>query len=43
MGVPDFFIGLKGGIENHCTRASLHSDSGRSDKNRCRGAESGRC
>ncbi len=25
--MPDFFIGLKGGIENHCTRASLHSDT----------------
>ncbi len=28
MGAPDCFIGLRGGVfENHCTRASLHSDT----------------
>ncbi len=27
MGAPDFFIGLRGGFEKHCTRASLHSDT----------------
>ncbi len=29
MGAPDFFIGLRegGGVKNHCTRASLHSDT----------------
>ncbi len=27
MGAPDFFIGLRGGSENYCTRASLHSDT----------------
>ncbi len=28
MGAPDFFYRFKGGgIENHCTRASLHSDT----------------
>ncbi len=27
MGAPDFFIGLRGGFEEHCTRASLHSDT----------------
>ncbi len=49
MGAPDFFIDLRGGgarpkkFENHCIRASLHSGSGRSDKNQCRGAKSGRC
>ncbi len=25
-GVPDFFYRF-GGVENHCTRASLHSDT----------------
>ncbi len=26
--MPDFFIGLRGGgVENHCTRASFHSDT----------------
>ncbi len=25
--MPDFFIGLRGGGEKHCTRASLHSDT----------------
>ncbi len=24
-GALDFFIGLRGGFEKHCTRASLHS------------------
>ncbi len=43
MGEPDFCIGLRGGFEKHCTRASLHSHSGRSDKNQCRGVKSGRC
>ncbi len=23
----DFFYRFKGGVENHCTRASLHSDT----------------
>ncbi len=49
-GAPDFFIGLGFGVwglgggvvEKHCTRASLHSDSGRSDQNQCRGVKSGR-
>ncbi len=27
MGAPDFFIGLRGGFEKHCTKASLHSDT----------------
>ncbi len=27
MGALDFFIGLRGGFEKHCTRASLHSDT----------------
>ncbi len=29
MGALDFFIGLGGGggVEKHCTRASLHSDT----------------
>ncbi len=27
MGKLDFFIGLRGGFEKHCTRASLHSDT----------------
>ncbi len=27
MGVPDCFMGLRGGFEKHCTRASLHSDT----------------
>ncbi len=31
MGAPDCFIGLRGGggggVEKHCTRASLHSDT----------------
>ncbi len=26
MGAPNFFIGLRG-VENHCTRASLQSDT----------------
>ncbi len=26
-GAPDCFIGLRGGVEKHCTRASLHSDT----------------
>ncbi len=26
-GAPDSFIGLRGGVEEHCTRASLHSDT----------------
>ncbi len=26
MGAPDFCIGLRG-VEEHCTRASLHSDT----------------
>ncbi len=25
--LKDFFIGLRGGFEKHCTRASLHSDT----------------
>ncbi len=25
--LKDFLIGLRGGFENHCTRASLHSDT----------------
>ncbi len=25
--MPDFCIGLRGGFEKHCTRASLHSDT----------------
>ncbi len=27
MGAPVYFIGLRGGVEKHCTRASLHSDT----------------
>ncbi len=27
MGAPDFFIGLREGGGEHCTRASLHSDT----------------
>ncbi len=27
MGAQDFLIGLRGGFEKHCTRASLHSDT----------------
>ncbi len=27
MGCRIFFIGLRGGFESHCTRASLHSDT----------------
>ncbi len=27
MGAPDCFIGLRGGFEKHCTRASLLSDT----------------
>ncbi len=26
-GAQDFLIGLRGGFEKHCTRASLHSDT----------------
>ncbi len=26
--LKDFLIGLRGGFENHCTRESLHSDTG---------------
>ncbi len=26
-GGTGFFIGLRGGFERHCTRASLHSDT----------------
>ncbi len=26
-GALDFVIGLRGGFEKHCTRASLHSDT----------------
>ncbi len=26
-GVQDCFMGLRGGFEKHCTRASLHSDT----------------
>ncbi len=31
------FKGGGGGVEKHCTRASLHSDSGRPDQSQCRG------
>ncbi len=27
MGAPDFFVGLRGGVEKHYTRASLQSDT----------------
>ncbi len=41
----DFLIGLRGGFEKHCSRASLPSftHSGRSDKTQCRRGKSGRC
>ncbi len=45
-GAQDCFMGLRGGgggVEKHCTRASLRSDSGSSDKTQCRRAKSGRC
>ncbi len=41
--LKDFLIGLRGGFEKHCTRASSFRHSGRSDKNQCRGGKSGRC
>ncbi len=36
-GTGFFYYRFKGGFEKHCTRASLHSHSGRSDQNQCRG------
>ncbi len=33
-----FLIGLRGGFEKHCTRASSFTHSGRSDMNQCRGS-----
>ncbi len=41
--LKDFLIGLRGGFEKHCTRASSFTHSGRSDMNQCRGVKSGRC
>ncbi len=41
--LKDFLIGLRGGFEKHCTRASSFTHSGRSDQNQCRGVKSGRC
>ncbi len=39
MGRGLFYRFGGGELEKHCTRASLHhSDSGRSDKNQCRGS-----
>ncbi len=36
--LKDFLIGLRGGFEKHCTRASSFTHSGRSDQNQCRGS-----
>ncbi len=41
--LKDFFIGLMGGFEKHCTRAFSFRHSGRSDKTQRRRAKSGRC
>ncbi len=41
--LKDFLIGLRGGFEKHCTRASSFTHSGRSDQNQCRGVKSGMC
>ncbi len=43
-GGAGLFYGFKGGGGLRSTAlASLHSDTGRSDQNQCRGGKSGRC